>query len=474
MEIVGRTQEIKLLQRLKEDRESSFLAVYGRRRIGKTYLVRQFFAKSIVFECSGLHQKEFSQQLENFWLAINEAQPANATAIPPKSWLQAFSLLKSCLNRLEGPEKKVVFLDEISWFETPRSGFLAALDNFWNQYCTKRDDIILVICGSAASWIIQKVINDRGGLHNRITHRLQLLPFTLKETQAYLASRHVKMDTKDLALLYMCIGGIPFYLKDVQSGWSTPQILDHLCLGPQAILKNEFQNLYASLFKNHALHEKIVAALASKNKGLTRNELIKVAETKSGGDLTLALDELQQCGFVKIIYPINKKKEDCLFRLMDEFSLFYYKFLQQGQTNNSWALITEKQSFKVWAGYAFENLCFKHIPQIKQALGISGVVTNEYSYVFKGDEYHNGVQIDLMIERADNCINMLELKFHNKEFVISKAYEQEMREKVATFKNRAKLRKGVFVTMLSVYGVAKNQHYLSVVNNQIMLDDLFT
>lgn len=474
MEIAGRKKEIKYLQRLYEDRESSFLAVYGRRRIGKTYLVRQVYAQNIVFECSGLHQKDFSQQLENFWIAVNEAQPLTPSILPPQSWLQAFSLLKNYLNRLQGKEKKVVFLDEISWFETPRSGFLAALDNFWNQYCTKRTDIILVICGSAASWIINKVINDRGGLHNRLTHRVQLMPFTLKESKDFLAFNNVKMPLKDIAQVYMCVGGVPFYLKPIQNGWSVPQILDQLFFEQQAALRNEFQNLFASLFKNNIQHEKIVETLASKNKGLTRNEIIAVSKIQSSGELTTVLEELIQCGFIKAINPINKNKEGHIYRLVDEFSLFYYKFLVHGQENNSWSLITQKQSFKIWSGYAFENLCFKHIAQIKQALGISGVITNEYSYTFKGNADRKGIQIDMMIERADNCMNLLEVKFYDQEFVVTKSYEQELREKVAIFREQTRTRKSIFVTMLSAYGVKKNEHYLSVVTNQLLIDYLFT
>lgn len=475
MEIAGRTKEIKLLQSLYEDRESSFLAVYGRRRVGKTYLIRQVYKKDIVFECSGLHKKSMSQQLENFWLQLNTVNPTNPPLEMPKTWLQAIFQLRTYLNTIEeNAQKKVVFFDEVSWFETPRSGFLAALDSFWNQYCTKRADIILVICGSAASWIIEKVINDRGGLHNRLTHRLQLNPFTLKETKAFLALNHVKMPLKDIAKIYMCIGGIPFYLKDIKAGFSVPQILDQLFFDVSAKLKNEFYNLYASLFKNYVLHEKVVAVLASKNKGLTRNEIVRLSDIKSGGELTTVLEELTQCGFIKPIYPINKLKEDYLYRLIDEYTLFYFKFLKGETSNNSWSQLSQTPSYNIWSGYAFENLCFKHIPQIKKALGIIGVITNEYSYTFKGNEEEKGTQIDLVIDRADNCINLLEVKFHNKEFEMSQEYAQQLEQKLIVFKNKTKTPKAVFITMLSVVGVKKNQHYLSVVTNQLLLEDLFT
>lgn len=473
MEIKGRAAEKKILQSLFEEREASFVAIYGRRRVGKTYLIREFYKNEIVFECSGLHQKSMLQQLENFWIAL---YAANSTASPmplPKTWLQAFFQLRNYLNTLKGDKKKVVFLDEISWFETPRSGFLAALDSFWNQYCTKRTDIILVICGSAASWIIEKVINDRGGLHNRLTHRIQLKPFTLKETQEFLSLNNVQMPLKDIAQIYMCVGGIPYYLKDIKPGFSVPQILNQLFFDEQAKLKNEFQNLYASLFKNSSFHEKVVDALASKSKGLTRNEIVELTGTKSSGDLTTVLEELTQCGFIKPIFPVDKRKEGHLYRLIDEYSLFYFKFLRDRDLN-SMVQLTQTPLYSIWSGYAFENLCFKHTAQIKKALGISGIITNEYSYAFKGNKTEKGTQIDLILDRADNCINLIEVKFHNKEFEMGQEYAQLLSQKRAVFIEKTKTKKAIFITMLSVFGVVKNQHYLSVVTNQLLLDDLFT
>jgi uncharacterized protein len=347
MKIAGRQEEIAVLQGLIEKNESSFVAVYGRRRVGKTYLVRQVYENEIVFECSGLHQETSTAQLENFWIALTDIQPNTKPLPTPKTWLQAFSQLRTYLNNLKTDTKKVVFLDEIPWFETRRAGFLAALDNFWNQYCTKRTDIILVICGSAASWIIDKVINSRGGLHNRLTNRILLMPLTLGETKAFFELNNVKLSLKDIAQIYMCVGGVPFYLKDIQAGYSVPQILDQLFYQKQAVLKHEFQNLYAALFKNNTFHEKIIEALTSKNKGLTRNELIQITNIKGGGGLTIVLEELTQCGFIMPIFQINKAKDDCLYRLIDEYSLFYFKFLKDSKTNSSWAQLAQSSFYKI-------------------------------------------------------------------------------------------------------------------------------
>ena len=472
MKIIGRQSEIAVLQALLEKEESDFVAVYGRRRVGKTFLIRQVYQQQIVFECSGLHEKSFAQQLENFWLTLQEYN-VNAKPRPtPKTWLQAFSQLKLYLNTLRGEKKKVVFLDEISWFETRRAGFLAALDNFWNQYCTKREDIILVICGSAASWIIKKVINDTGGLHNRITTHVQLMPFSLRESQLFLEKQHVQLTLKDIVQLYMCIGGIPFYLKNVQAAKSIPQILDDLFFLPQAALRREFTNLYAALFKNSELHEQIVAALSTKNKGLTRTEIIAKTSVPSSGTLTLALQELVECGFVKRIFAL-KQKENSLYRLVDEFSLFYLRFLAHKRGRSSWLQLSNQPIYKAWSGYAFENVCLRHVHAIKKALGINGILTNEYSWIQKGDTNTKGAQIDLVIDRSDNCINLFEIKFYNTELEVTKSYATQLRQKIAVFKEQSKTKKNVFLTMLTVYGVKKNKYYLDVVSNQLLVKDLF-
>jgi AAA+ ATPase superfamily predicted ATPase len=472
MKIAGRVPEIQHLTKLIEKDSSSFLAVYGRRRIGKTYLIRQVYQKQLVFECSGLHESDLAQQLENFGLTLAQTAQIKQPYLP-KTWLQAFSLLSDYLKSLPTADKKVIFLDEIAWFETPRSGFLAALDNFWNQFCSKRDDIILVICGSAASWIIDKVINNRGGLHNRITDHIQLMPFTLKETKEFLEMNRVQLTLKDIAQLYMCVGGVPYYLKDIQAGRSVPQLLDDLFFTAQASLKNEFRNLYAALFKNSDLHVKVVKALASKNKGLTRKEIIEESGIASGGTLSILLEELIACGFIKVIFPISNAKDNALYRLVDEYSIFYFKFLENNRTTTSWLQLTNKASFKIWSGYAFENLCFKHVYQIKKALEISGIISNEYSWVQRGDKNEKGTQIDFIIDRDDNCMNLLELKYYDSTFEVTKAYAEQLREKASIFKAKTKTKKNIFITLLTLFGAKKNEYYLSTITNELTVEALF-
>jgi uncharacterized protein len=474
MKIAGRQNEILVLEKILTKRDSSFLAVYGRRRIGKTYLIRQVYEKNMVFECTGVLEDDMSQQLENFGRILQRMNPQMQLSFPPKTWIEAFFQLRDYLDNFKNDTKKVIFFDEIPWFEISRTGFLGALDGFWNQYCTKRTDIVLVICGSAASWIIDRVVNSRGGLHNRLTDRLLLKPFTLGETKAFFEFNNVKLKPKDITEIYMCVGGIPYYLKDIEAGYSVPQILDQLFFGDQARLKDEYQNLYASLFKNNTVHEKVVKALASKNKGLTREQIVQTSGLENNEDLTKVLEELIQCGFIRQIYPVSKVKIESLYRLIDEYTLFYFKFLVDDTTNSSWSQLVQTPTYKIWSGYAFENLCFKHTFQIKKAMGFHGIITNEYSYVLKGNANQKGIQIDLVIDRADNCINILEIKFHNQEYEISESYGQQLLDKSVIFQEQTGTNKTVFITMLTVFGVKKNEHYLSAVTNQLLLDDLFT
>jgi uncharacterized protein len=470
MELIGRENEKKILNNLLEDNESHFLAVYGRRRIGKTYLIRQYFAKQMLFEVSGINQKDREQQLENFWLTQYDFEKIKREK--PTTWLQAFQNLKDYILSIKSTKKKVIFLDEIAWFETPKSGFLAALDKFWNMFCSKRTDIILVICGSAASWIINKVVNNKGGLHNRLNCQIQLQAFDILETKKYLLKKGIKLVNQDLVKLYMCIGGIPYYLRYFEKGISIDQFIDQLFFTENAHLKNEFSNLYASLFKNHEFHVRIVKVLATKNKGLTRNEILNATKLSSGGGFTTILTELILCGFIKEINPIGHKKEDALYRLVDEFSIFYFKFLITASKKSSWQQFANSQQVKIWQGYSFENFIFKHINLIKKQLGINGILSNEYSWNFKGTSSEDGSQIDLVIDRNDNCINIIEAKFYNTVFEINKDYHKALINKKELFIEKTKTKKNIFVTMVTLNGVKVNEYFLSVISNQITTDQL--
>jgi hypothetical protein len=473
MEIVGRKHELATFERLLTSRESEFLAVYGRRRVGKTYLIRSAFHQKMTFDCTALMNAPKEEQLLNFWITLSKVH--SIPNIPPNTWLKTFHYLEEYLDTLKPKkdQKKIIFFDEISWFDTAKSGFLPAFTQFWNSYCTKRTDILLIICGSAASWIIDKVINSKGGLHNRLTQTIRLDAFDLEETKAYLKYQRIKLSDKDIALLYMCIGGIPYYLRQVLPGQGIAQILDHLFFGTDATLKTEFQNLYASLFKNHDIHVAVVKALAKKTKGLTRNEIINATKLPSGGGLTTILNELEECGFIMKTADIDKKKEDGLFRLMDEYSLFYFQFLERRTDIRSGAFLINSHSFKSWSGFAFENLCFRHHKKIAQLLGINGINYQIYSFIDKGSIESSGAQIDLIFDRADNVVNIIEAKFHNVPITINKLVGQDIANKIMAFQRKTKSKKTVFVTLVTALGADKNENYFAHITNELLITQFF-
>jgi len=472
MKIAGRHKEKQILDWQHEREGSQFLAIYGRRRVGKTFLIRKHYANEIIFSCTGLKDAGKQEQLTNFYIEV--IRQTKIKALPPSSWMEALELLKQHITatKPKKDKKKVIFIDEIPWMDSKRSGFMTAFTAFWNDYCDTRDDIILVICGSAATWIINKVVKNRGGLHNRITQSINLQPFDLSEVKEMLKNQKVNLSNKDLAQLYMCVGGIPYYLSHVRAGRSIPQILDDLYLDKNAALSDEYSNLYESLFDNYEDHNKITKALSGKNKGLSRKEIIAVTSLPSGGGLSTTLEELIKCGFVTETSDADKPKSGKLFRLSDEYTIFYYKFLQSKTSAKTGALLYNSQKFKIWAGFAFENFCIKNHELIAKAMGISGIAYNLYSFIDRGADESTGAQIDLIIDREDNIINIFEIKWRDGEYIMSKKDALNLQNKVSSFRRKTKTAKSIFTTLITTNGSKKNVHYLEMVTQEFVLGDL--
>jgi uncharacterized protein len=473
--IIGREEEIDILEKLLNSRQPELLAIYGRRRVGKTYLIKTFYSANMKFSCSGQLAGNMTEQLINFRQQLHLYFPKNKQLPTPSTWQQAFVQLRECLDLRKSPEKKVLFFDEFSWLDNHKSGFVSAFSYFWNMYASQRPDMLVVICGSAASWMIKKVINNKGGLHNRITQRLRLLPFTLGETRKYLAYRHIHLSDYQLLQLYMVMGGVPHYLNAVERGRSVQQNIDKICFSKDGALTNEFVNLYAALFTNYEKHIRVMQALSKKNSGLTRNELLLVAKLFTGGGLTTVLEELAESGFIEKINPYNKKSKESLFRLTDEFSLFYFRFMQRGKIKgkNEWPAVSRSAAYISWCGYAFESICLKHIYPVKIALGIAGVHSSQSSWYKTGTKQNDGCQVDLLIDRDDQCINIFEIKFSPVEYTIDKRYSELLKRKILAFKKDVPARKTVLFTFITTYGVANNEYKQQWVDNEITMEALF-
>jgi predicted AAA+ superfamily ATPase len=471
--IIGRKIEQQILQTLLASRQPELLAVYGRRRVGKTFLIRQFFTDQLVFSCSGQLNSSTPQQLFNFTEQLQYYFPTVRPFIIPGDWQQAFASLWQSLSTLETKTKKVIFFDELPWLDTHKSGFLAAFDYFWNMHASTRNDLIVVICGSAASWIIKKVVNNKGGLHNRITQRIRLLPFNLQEADTYLQHKNIKLNHYQLLQLYMTIGGIPHYLNGVKRGKSVPQIIEEICFSKDGMLYREFDNLYEALFSSAEKHIQVIQALARKNKSITRNELLETAKLSTGGGISMVLEELEESGFIEKLYPLERKLKDALYRLTDEFSLFYMRFMKGAKIQSGqWLSQAETPANKTWCGYAFENICIKHIQQIKIALGIAAVQATTMSWQARSVE-DTGAQIDMLIERRDQTINICEMKFSTTEFTIDKKYAGELENKFTVFRRETQTKKTLLLTLITTYGLKDNVYKQQLVDNEISMDVLF-
>ncbi|HEX3935302.1 MAG TPA: ATP-binding protein [Puia sp.] len=474
-EIIGRDSEKKILQNILTSGEAELIALLGRRRVGKTFLIRNFYEKHLVFEFTGTHEATLEMQLLNF---RNALQQTIGSAIPPATpthWIEGFTFLSQSLKAKMQNEPAVVLFDEFPWIHTPKSGFLSAFGYWWNTWASTQPKLKVVICGSAASWMIQNIINNRGGLHNRVSRTIRLLPFSLKESEEYLRGRGIILDRHQILRLYMAMGGIPQYLKQVDKGESADQAIDKLFFEKNGVLKTEFANLYRSLFANAVHHEAIVRVLAKKGIGLGRAEIIKACGFSTGGGITRLLEELEESGFITQYIPFGNASRDSIYKLSDEYSLFYLKFIEHSRASGAgaWHKIVNGQSYSSWSGYAFEGICQKHVPQIRKALGISGVYTESSGWRHVPKKGENGAQIDLLLDRADHCINLCEIKFTDREFAIDKRYASELQNKVTVFKSQTKTRKTVFPTMITPYGVRKNEYYINLIQAEVLAEDLF-
>ncbi len=475
MKIIGRETEKGILNQLLESKQAELLAIYGRRRVGKTFLIRTFFEENLTFELTGILDGSFKEQLENFAITLTNFSQSSIPVGVPDNWIQAFQLLKIYIESINSNKKQVIFIDEFPWLDSRKSGFLSAFDHFWNSWASRRDNLIVVICGSAASWMIQNILGNRGGLHNRVTQRIRLQPFSLKETELYLKSQSINLDKYQILQLFMVMGGIPHYLRDIRKGQSFDQNIDRMCFSKDGVLRNEFQYLYPALFEKPERHIDVIRSLANKNEGLTRTEIIKTASLSSGGSISKLLGELLESGFITNYIPYDKNSKDVIYKLTDEYSLFYLKFIEQSKDSGdgTWIQKSTTSSWKSWSGFAFENICQKHIKSIKKALGIGAIYTEHsaWRYVSKSEE--KGCQIDLLIDRADRCMNICEIKFSNKEYIITKKYAEELDYKRRAFLQKSNTNKTLFLTMITTYGIMNNDYASNLIQSSLKMEILF-
>jgi len=472
--IIGREREQSILRNCLLSDKSEFIAVYGRRRVGKTFLINEFFDNRMLFYSTGVLNGNREMQLQAWNDDMNRV--GGTDLAHAENWFDAFRnlnlLIEKQSNKQPSIEKKVIFLDEIPWMATLHSDFLPALDFFWNRRASSRKDILLIICGSAASWITEKIINNKGGLHNRLTRSIFIEPFSLNECEQYYKSQNIPMTRHQMAEAYMIFGGIPYYLSLMQPQYSLYQNIDEIYFSQNSELKNEFDNLYRSLFKNTEHYINIIETLAKKGIGLTRSEISTGAGITDGGTLTKILRDLAVSGFIREYKSYGQKKKDSLFQLVDFFSLFDIRFREKRSdySNDYWLRFSSTSTYSAWAGYSFEKLCLLHLPQIRAKLGISGVLTSTFSW--RGKAENSGAQIDLIIDRNDNVINLCEIKFSSATYKMDKKDYDSIINKRSVFSHSTRTNKAIQTTMITTYGLARN-NYSAEITSEITLNDLF-
>lgn len=468
--MIGRKEEQAELQQIVESKQSEFVALFGRRRVGKTFLIREFFDNKFVFYHTGIANSNTGVQLDSFSKSLNDFSKISFPKC--KTWFEAFENLVLLLKNSKIKGKKVIFIDEMPWLDTHRSGFISALEWFWNSFASAQKDIVLIVCGSASSWIMNKIIKNHGGLHNRVTKQIHLKPFNLMECEQLFIENGIVLNRHQILESYMIFGGIPYYLSLFQKRFGLSQNVDNLCFKENGKLTNEFENLYASLFKNHDRHISIVKALSRKTKGLSREEIVKASKISDGGGLSRTLEDLELCGFIRRYNSFEKKEKNALYQLVDFFTLFYFNFMHNKLENdrNFWTNFIENARHRAWSGYGFELVCLAHISQIKQKLSIAGVMTRISSW--RSNDKENPAQIDLLIERNDKIINLCEMKYASEEFVIDKKYDEILRKKRGGFRTQTKTKKAIHTTFVTTYGL-KHNAYFGNIQSEVTMDDLF-
>lgn len=467
--IIGREKEIKEIKDYVNSDRPELIAVYGRRRVGKTYLVRESVGDRFCFYITGVWKATMKEQLINFSEELNRRTGRKDKR--PKNWHEAFGMLWDYLSTIDGKDN-IVFLDEIPWLDTPKSGFIREFDYFWNRWASGYSNLKIFVCGSATTWMINNIIGNRGGLHNRVTHSIYLSPFTLKETKEYLRYRGIEWENYDIVETYMTFGGIPYYLDMLEPSLSVAQNIDKLIFSSHAELRDEFNFLFSSLFNESVVYMRIVHLLATKRRGLTREDIKTDLDASYGGKLTEYLDNLIKCDFVRSYAPFGKKSRGTLYQLTDLYSLFWLTFVNksQGQDEHTWTNLLDTPLQNSWKGYAFEMVCLHHLPQIKKALGINGILSNCQSWI--GTDGEEKGQIDLLIERRDRVINLCEMKFSSEEYVITKQYREKMVKRRELFRRVTGTKAALHITMITSFGVKRNSNS-NVIQSQVTMDDLF-
>jgi AAA+ ATPase superfamily predicted ATPase len=476
--VVARDRELKIFHQVEQSRKSECLAVYGRRRIGKTYLIDETFNNHpFYFSFTGTKNSPHKKQIKKFMRKLVRLARKMKVTIPKRAsdWDEALDILFQVVERAktDPTQKKIIFFDELPWLCSHKSGFLEALDYFWNDNLSKRRDSILIVCGSAAAWMIKQILNEKGGFHNRVTKSpIAMRPFTMKETKEYLHFRQItSLSDKQIVEIYMVTGGVAHYLDQLNPGESATQFINNNFFGTHGELRKEFSRLFKSLFDEYRKHVAVIRALADHPSGYTHHELLTALQLPSGGTFSEVLEELQESHFIQFNPKLGNKKKEGVYRLIDEYTLFYLKWVEplgkNHRDNTYWNSQFGKRGYFTWLGHAFENVCFKHSEQIKADLGISGITANVFGYRGK-------TQMDMLIDRKDDTINLCEMKYTGSVFKLTAKEAKNIQDRKDELLSLVKTGTSVIVTLVTPLPVSNTvAHYTGLIDGQVNLDAFF-
>lgn len=482
--IIGRLREKAILKELIESKKSEFIAIYGRRRVGKTYLIKNLIESlpCIFFHVTGLQKGTLKEQLEEFAKQIGITFYQGASISLRTRWRDAFEDLTQAISKIANEKKVVLFFDEFPWMATPRSKLITALELYWNRYWAFDNRVKLIICGSATSWIIENIINNKGGLHNRVTRTIHLKPFSLYETETFLKENHIHLNRRQILDLYTVLGGVPLYWSFVRKGQSAHQCIDELCFQNGGSLVKEFARLYESLFEDAKPYMELIRIIAKHRYGIGQAELISKSKLPDGGSTVRKLHQLEEAGFITSLVPYGHKDRGIYYLIDDEYSLFYLHWIEPNLKTISkkainqgfWLSQSSRPSWKSWAGLAFESICYKHIDQIRHALNINpGSIVGTWRYSPRSNDNREGAQIDLLFDRPDNTITICEIKCSDSPFAIDKSYAQELLKKMEIFRKQTRTKKQLFLSMITIFGLKPTMYSEEIVTNQVIIDELF-
>jgi AAA+ ATPase superfamily predicted ATPase len=484
--LIGREAERKILDRFYQSSKAEFLAIYGRRRVGKTFLIQDFYTKkkdAVCFHSTGLKDGNLRDQIKSFTQVIGKTFYNGAELQEKSTWMDVFEQLTEAINKLPKNKKVILFFDEFPWMASKRSKLIQALDHYWNRYWSINPKIKLIVCGSAASWILEKLIHNKGGLYNRITYQIELNPFSLSESKTFLWEKGIKLSEEHVLKIYMVMGGIPLYLDQVEKGLSADQIIDSLCFTKRGLLFNEFDKLFQSLFEHFDIHKELILLISENIYGISQVELMNKSSKSVGGRLKKRLQELEDTGFIESFIPHQHKEKGIYYRIVDEYILFYLKWIapvtnsikRYDKEAGYWLSKSKSPSWKSWAGLAYEAICFKHISPIRKALHIPpGVEIGSWRYVPRKEKFQDqGAQIDLLFDREDGAITICEIKYNEQPFTIDKEYAQKLLNKANVYKQQTGTRKDIFIAMITKNGLKPSMYSEEIIHAVVTIKDLF-